>query len=174
MDISNGEGIGIALFVQGCNFHCYNCFNEETWDFSGGKEWSEEIKEDFINLINPHIQRVSILGGEPLALENIDDILKLLQSIRAKHPDINIWLYTGYCWECIFDQRWGYHPVTNEKLSTGRFGREQIIKMCDVVVDGAYIDTKRDPNLHYRGSSNQRLIDVQKTIKEGQVVLWEA
>lgn len=172
MDISNGSGIGIALFVQGCHFHCKNCFNQETWDFLGGKEWTKEIREDFINLINSNVQRVSILGGEPLALENIDDVLDLTQTIKDKHPNVKIWLYTGYNWDYIYDQRWHYHPVTNEKLLTGRFRREQIIKLCDVVVDGLYFENKADRTYKYAGSTNQRVIDAKKSIERGDVVLW--
>ena len=103
MDISNGEGIGVALFVQGCHFHCYNCFNPETWDFNGGKEWIQEVEDKFIELASrPYIQRISILGGEPLADENLDGVLKLVNKFRLLFPDKTIWLYTGYTWEDIF------------------------------------------------------------------------
>lgn len=97
LDLSNGEGIGVALFVQGCNFHCKNCFNPETWDFNGGKEWTQEVKNKFLELANrPYIKRISILGGEPLADENIDDVLDLVNKIRHSLPKKTIWLYTGY------------------------------------------------------------------------------
>ena len=87
MDVSNGEGVGVSLFVQGCTFHCKNCFNSETWDFNGGKEWTEETKEKLIGLIaRPYIKRVSILGGEPLAKQNLDDVLKLIKEIRISFP----------------------------------------------------------------------------------------
>ena len=100
LDISNGEGVGVALFVQGCRFnpHCYNCFNPDTWDFNGGKEWTPEIKDKFLELIDrPYIKRVSILGGEPLADENLDDIFDLISEIKRRFSDTKtIWLYTGY------------------------------------------------------------------------------
>ena len=96
LDLSNGEGVGIALFVQGCHFHCPNCFNPETWDYNGGKEWTEEVKNKFLELANrPYIKRISILGGEPLAEENLDDVLDLVNRIRLSSPQKSIWLYTG-------------------------------------------------------------------------------
>ena len=131
MDISNGEGVGVSLFVQGCDRHCFNCFNSETWDFNGGKEWTEETKNKFMELIDrPYIKRISILGGEPLAEQNLDDVLSLVKEIREKYsisqnpnsenigksrvledenskeirisfPEKTIWLYTGFCWNDI-------------------------------------------------------------------------
>ena len=98
-DVSNGLGIGISLFVQGCHFHCYNCFNQCTWDFNGGKEWNNDIKEKFLSLLKKdHIQRVSILGGEPLADENVSDIYSLIYDIRDKYPNKKIWMFSciGY------------------------------------------------------------------------------
>lgn len=175
MDISNGEGIGVALFVQGCHFRCKNCFNPETWDFDSGKEWTIEIKEKFLELIDrPYIKRVSILGGEPLADENLDDVFDLVNEIRLLSPQKNIWLYTGYEWKHIFDPKCHYHPKTQEKLSIGRWRRQQIVRQCDVVVDGQYIDLKRDISLKWCGSSNQRVIDAQQSLQKGEIVLWDA
>ena len=101
LDISNGESVGVALFVQGCPFnpHCHNCFNPETWDFNGGKEWTKDVEKEFLNLIKrPYIKRISFLGGEPLAEQNLDDILNLVNEIRPSFPNKNIWLYSGYTW----------------------------------------------------------------------------
>ena len=132
LDISNGEGVGVALFVQGCHFHCYNCFNSDTWDFNGGKEWTTEVKEKFLELIDrPYIKRVSILGGEPLADENLDDVLDLVTEINKRYnfqkvdsanpckmgvseaenadkirlslPNKSIWIYSGFTWESIMN-----------------------------------------------------------------------
>ena len=97
MDVSNGEGLGVSLFVQGCHFHCRGCFNPETWDFSGGKEWTNEIKNKFLELAGrSYINRISILGGEPLCDENVTDVLLLIKELKTKYPNKNIWLYTGY------------------------------------------------------------------------------
>lgn len=173
-DVSNGEGVGVALFVQGCNFHCYNCFNKDTWDFNGGKEWTPEVEDKFIELASrPYIKRISILGGEPLADENLDGVLDLVNRIRLLLPEKTIWLYTGYEWEHIFDQGYHYHPLTVEKLSIGRWRRQKIVKQCDVLIDGRYIDSLRDVSLKWKGSSNQRVINVQESLSQNKIILYE-
>lgn len=165
MDISNGEGVGVALFVQGCHFHCKNCFNPETWDFDGGKEWTEAVKNKFMELAKrPYIKRISILGGEPLAEENLDGILDLVNKIRLSSPQKNIWLYTGYTFEEIV------HPTL--KCNQSRV-RKIILSGIDVLIDGQYIDSQRDITLPYRGSANQRLIDTQQSLQKGEIVLWQ-
>lgn len=198
LDLSNGEGVGVALFVQGCHFHCPNCFNPEAWDFNGGKEWTEEVKEKFLELVDrPYIKRVSLLGGECLAEENIDDVLDLVieinkryntpqdkvyvtdknnniltsfpNKIRLLSPNKSIWLYTGYRWEKLFNDE-----AYTSKEHAG-FKRISLIEQCDILIDGQYIDSQRDISLHYRGSNNQRVIDVQKTFYDfkGMVTLYE-
>jgi anaerobic ribonucleoside-triphosphate reductase activating protein len=172
MDISNGEGIGVSLFVQGCDFHCKNCFNSETWEFSKGQEWNDKTKNQFLKLIEtPFIQRVSILGGEPLHPKNVQNVLKIVDEIRVSYPAKNIWLYTGYTWEQIM------HPVitdiNSEQLKMLQM-RKELASKCDVLIDGRYIDELRDVSLHWRGSSNQRVINVQETLKQKQIVLWES
>lgn len=155
MDISNGEGIGVALFVQGCHFHCKNCFNQETWDFSGGKEWTQDIKEIFLSMINQqHIQRVSILGGEPLTDENFDSVLDLCKEIKSIFPDKIIWLYSGYIFEEILKNQ----------------SKKEIFDFIDMLVDGPFVEDQKDFNLHWKGSSNQRVINVQRSLMCGDVV----
>ena len=163
MDISNGEGIGVSLFVQGCRTHCKGCFNRETWDFSGGKEWNHEIENKFFELIDrPFIKRVSFLGGEPLAKENVCEIYYLCEKIKNKFPEKNIWLYTGY-----------QLSINNFKPSyLDLVVLNEVVKLCDVVVDGPYIEEQRDLTLAFRGSRNQRLIDVKETLKQNQIVLY--
>lgn len=174
-EICNGSNIGCSLYTQGCRFGCSECFNPETWSFSGGKEWTEEIEEKFFELINrPYIKRISILGGEPLTEENLDDLLKLITRIHEKvDSSKKIWIYTGYCWEYVFDDKWHYHPQTVEKLSTGRWRRQKIISQCDVIVDGQFEKNLKDPSLIFKGSSNQRVIDVQGSLRKGEIVLWD-
>lgn len=172
MDISNGEGIGVSLFVQGCDFHYKNCFNSETWEFSKGQEWNDKTKNQFLKLIEtPFIQRVSILGGEPLHPKNVQNVLKIVDEIRVSYPTKNIWLYTGYTWEQIM------HPVitdiNSEQLKMLQM-RKELVSKCDVLIDGRYVDELRDISLHWRGSSNQRVINVQETLKQKQIVLWES
>ena len=177
MDISNGEGIGVSLFVQGCDFHCKNCFNSETWEFSKGQEWNDKTKNQFLKLIEtPFIQRVSILGGEPLHPQNVQNVLKIVDEIRVSYPTKNIWLYTGYTWEEIWIKD---NIKTGDKIKDMRGKaiknlRRQVVRMCDVLVDGRYVDELRDVSLHWRGSSNQRVINVQETLKQNQIVLWES
>ena len=150
LDITNGTDIGVALFVQGCHFHCKNCFNKSTWDFDGGKEFTRETCNKFMKLVNrPFIKRVSILGGEPLAKENVDDVCNILKQIKNK----TIWVYTGHTFETVKNY--------------------DIMKYIDYLVDGQYIDELRDLRLKFRGSSNQRIIDVQKSLKENKVILYE-
>lgn len=142
LDVSNGKEIGVSLFVQGCPFRCYNCFNSETWNFNGGKEWTIEVENEFIKLANrPYIQRVSILGGEPLTESNLPTIQNLVNKIRLLLPEKTIWLYTGYTLqECL------NHPQ-----------RADIVNKCDIIVDGRYVDELKDITLKWRGSSNQHI-----------------
>ena len=185
MDISNGEGVGVALFVQGCPFnpHCYNCFNPDTWDFNGGKEWTPEIKDKFLELINrPYIKRVSILGGEPLADENLDGIFDLISEIKRRFSDTKtIWLYTGYTLKLSklhidptdshkTKQDYNFYITEPSKNVVSNFLRSETIAKIDVVVDGRYIDSQRDISLKWRGSSNQRVISVQESLKQGKVI----
>lgn len=171
-DVTNGPGNGVSLFVQGCHFHCYQCFNPETWDFNGGKEWTEDIENKFIELVKrPYITRVSILGGEPLADENVADVSELVSRIKTE-TNKKIWLYTGYTWEYLIKENRLMQNYTldsfvdsdNERQYWKYLQRHSIISLIDVLVDGQFIDELKDMNLPFRGSSNQRLIDVKKTI----------
>lgn len=144
MDVSNGEGVGIALFVQGCNFHCNNCFNQETWDFNGGHEWNDDIEDYFISLADkPYITRISILGGEPLDTKNVLSVMKLTKRLKEKYPEKKIWLYSGYTYDQI--KYWTMNPL----------------KYVDILVEGKYVDELKDYKLKYRGSSNQRVIEIK-------------
>lgn len=172
MDISNGEGIGVSLFVQGCDFHCKNCFNSETWEFSKGQEWNDKTKNQFLKLIEkPFIQRVSILGGEPLHPKNVQNVLKIVDEIRVSYPTKNIWLYTGYTWEEIMTPI--ISDINSKQLKILQM-RKELVSKCNVLIDGRYVDELRDVSLHWRGSSNQRVINVQETLKQKQIVLWES
>ena len=173
-DVVNGEGIGVALFVQGCHFHCKGCFNPETWDFNGGKEWTPEVEDKFIELASrPYIKRISLLGGECLADENLDGVLNLVNKIRLLFgQNKTIWIYSGYEWSDIWsDSRIIIDDYTNQVYENYQ-KRQQIISMCDVVVDGRYIDSQRNISLKWRGSENQRVINVKETLKQGEVILY--
>lgn len=154
MDVTNGEGVGVALFVQGCRRHCYNCFNPQTWDFMGGKEWDDTAQKDFTDcLFQPFVERVSILGGEPLEKENVDTVTLILKYCKDIHRgNLKTWLWTGY----------NFNEVKNL----------EIMKYIDVLVDGEYIDSERDITLKFRGSKNQRLIDVQRSLQNNAIILY--
>ena len=156
MDVTNGSGIGVALFTQGCPYHCKNCFNPETWDFDKGIDWTKETENNIIELLKPeYITRLSILGGEPLIERNIAPLTALLKRVKGIYPDKQVWLYTGGDFEVL----------------EGLY--EEIFQYIDILIDGRYIDDLRDYKLKWRGSSNQRIIDVQKSLKEGETILYE-
>ena len=156
MDISNGLGIGVSLYTQGCPYHCKNCFNPETWDFGAGQEWSQEQEDLVIKLLEPqYIKRLTILGGEPLVERNIKPLERLLQRVRLTYPDKVIWLYTGG----LFENESIKHP--------------EIFKYIDVLIDGRFVDELKDLTLAFKGSSNQRIIDVQKSLIYKKVILYD-
>lgn len=173
LDISNGEGVGVSLFVQGCDRHCFNCFNPDTWDFNGGKEWTEETKNKFIKLIDrPYINRISVLGGEPLAEQNLDEVLSLIKEIRIYFPEKTIWLYTGYNFD-LLNSKYNEYKYTPFAANADEWiTRWEIISNINVLVDGEYIDEQRDIALKWRGSSNQRVIDVKQSLAQNKVVLY--
>lgn len=161
IECCNGEGFGVSVFVQGCHFHCKNCFNPETWDFNGGEKWGvEQIGLVAKLLENPHITRLSILGGEPLANENVHSIRTLIRRVRSEFgDDKKIWLYTGYRFEDIMSRPFDLNSISVEE----EILRKDIVLLSDCVVDGRYIDELKDLSLAFRGSSNQRIIDVKAT-----------
>ena len=178
LDISNGEGVGVALFVQGCPFnpHCKTCFNPDTWDFNGGKEWTQDTEDKIIELANkPYIKRLSILGGEPLADENLDGVLHLVNRFRLSFPNKTIWLYSGYKWkECQPFSEEGLLKGSNfaPKLQKILQKRYEIISKCDVMVDGRYVDSQRNPSKKWAGSDNQRVIDIRKSLEQNKIILY--
>lgn len=168
-EVVNGSGSGMSLYCQGCRWQCPGCFNPETWDFNGGREWTPEVKEEFLKLVDrPFIKRVSILGGSPLMEENLRDVLDLVETIKERFPDKIIWLYTGFKYEFIMREVLSIAIKKYYDMWT----RQRIIKHIDILVDGLYKDAKRDITLKWRGSSNQRCIDVQESLKQNKVVLY--
>ena len=154
LDIANGPGCRVSLFVQGCSFHCPGCFNPGTQDFEGGKEFTDDSYEAIIELAKPdHISGLSILGGEPLHPRNREVVLKLAKSFKTLYPQKTIWLWTGYRLEDIYE----------DLVGSG----------IDVVVDGRFVEDLKDLRLKYRGSSNQRVIDLNETIRTGDIILYE-
>ena len=153
MDIANGPGVRVSIFFQGCAFHCKNCFNPETWNFEKGEEFTDETIERIVVLASEdYIKGLSILGGEPLHPRTIDGTLALVKAFREKYPEKDIWVWSGF----LFD----------EDLKNN-----EVLNYIDVLVDGQYVDELHDFRLKWRGSSNQRVIDVQKSLKMKKVVL---
>lgn len=154
MDISNGPGVRVSIFFQGCDFHCKGCFNAETWPFNKGKEFNDNVIKHVLDLCSlDYIVGLSILGGEPLHNKNVDGALKLAKAFKEKYPNKSLWLWTGNLFEDVKDL--------------------EIMDYLDVLVDGQFMIDKKDPSLKYCGSSNQRVIDVPKSLKEKKTVLFE-
>lgn len=155
MDIADGPGVRVSIFMQGCHFHCKNCFNSDTWDFEGGKEFTDETIDRVLELCgNPNISGLSILGGEPMNPENIEGTTKLAKAFKAKFPQKTLWAWSGY----QFDKH---------------LSDKEVSKYLDVIVDGQFKDELKNPTLKWCGSENQRVIDVQKSLKQGNVILYE-
>ena len=153
MDIADGPGVRVSIFMQGCTFNCKNCFNPETHDFNGGKEFTDDTIARVLELCeNENIEGLSILGGEPMHPKNIDGTTKLAKEFKEKYPNKNIWVWTGF----LFDKD---------------LKDKEVMKYIDVLVDGQYVDELHDPKLKWKGSSNQRVIDVQESLKQNEVVL---
>lgn len=154
LDIANGPGCRISLFVSGCEHRCKNCFNPETWNFDHGKEFTDDSYEAIIELAKPdHISGLSILGGEPLHPRNRTDVLDLVKKFKEKYPNKTVWLWTGYSWEEV--------------------ASDLVDSEIDVVVDGKFVEDLKDLRLKYRGSSNQRVINLKETIRTGDLILYE-
>lgn len=163
-DIANGLGVRVSVFVSGCTHHCKNCFNSEAWDFNYGKEFTEkEINKVIEELDHPYIAGLSLLGGEPLEHKNQQGLLPLLKKVKEKFPEKNIWCYSGYTFET---------DVMN-KMYKNWEETPEILSYIDVLVDGKYEEDKKDVTLRFRGSSNQRIIDVKKSLKENKAILFE-
>ena len=159
-DIANGEGVRVSLFVSGCTHHCKNCFNKETWDFNFGKPFTKEVEDSIIEMLSSnYIDGFSLLGGEPFEPQNQRVLTPFLKRIKEKFPDKSIWCYTGY----LFD---------DELLSESRARCEctdEMLSLIDVLVDGEFVQDLYNITLVFRGSENQRIIDVQKSLETGEI-----
>lgn len=162
-DVANGPGIRVSLFVSGCTHACKGCFNEQAWDFNYGKPFTDEVIDSIIDTMSFGAYRgITFLGGEPMDPHNQADVLKCAKRIKKAYPDKDIWLFTGYTYEYIMENMYEQLPDTKELMS-----------LIDVMVDGPYVESKRNITLLFRGSENQRLINLKETLKQGEVVWWE-
>ncbi len=163
-DIANGPGVRVSLFVSGCTRHCKDCFNQEAWDFHYGEPFTKEVQDHILSLLSPaYIRGLTILGGEPMEPQNQPGVLELVRRVRAELPEKTIWCFTGY--------------VLEQDLLSGRLCDPDtvtlpLLRSLDVLVDGPFVAEQKNLSLSFRGSRNQRLIDMPKTLEKGQVVLW--
>lgn len=157
-DMLNGDGLRVTCWVSGCSIRCFNCYNPQTWDFNSGIPFTDDTMQEILyDLSKPYIKGLTLSGGHPLDPHNAPEVLKIVKRVKMVFPNKDIWIYTGYVWEDI---------IKDDTL-------KEILKRTDVLVDGAYVDELRDISLPFRGSSNQRIIDVQESLKQNQVILWK-
>lgn len=162
-DIANGEGVRVSLFVSGCTRRCKNCFNAIAWDFEYGRPYNDALKEEIFEAVMPdYISGLSLLGGDPFEPSNQHGLLPLVKEFKTRFPDKTVWCYTGY----TFEEGALREPQANCEVTW------ELISLLDVLVDGPFVEALKDIRLKFRGSSNQRVIDVQRTLKEGKVVLY--
>ena len=157
-DMLNGDGLRVTCWVSGCSLGCFNCYNPQTWDFNSGIPFTENTMQEILyDLSKPYIKGLTLSGGHPLDPHNAPKVLEIVKRVKMVFPNKDIWIYSGYVWEDI---------IKDNTL-------KEILKCTDVLVDGAYVDELRDISLAFRGSSNQRLIDVKKSLAESKIILWE-
>ena len=162
-DIANGPGVRISLFVSGCTHHCPGCFNQVAWDFDYGQPFTQQTIDEILELLKPgYIRGLTLLGGEPFEPENQGAIVELLRQIKEKYPQKSIWAFSGYLFEHILSGKLGDWAITREYLG-----------YLDVLVDGPFVEAKKNLSLRFRGSENQRIIDVPASLAQNKVVLWQ-
>ena len=163
-DIANGPGVRVSLFVSGCTHHCPGCFNQVAWDFDYGKPFTQETIDSILAMLQPgYIKGLTLLGGEPFEPENQPAVVELLRQIKAKYPEKSIWAFSGYLFDRdILAGRLGPWEITREYLS-----------YLDVLVEGPYVESRKNLSLRFRGSENQRIIDVPASLAENRIVLWQ-
>lgn len=163
-DVANGAGVRVSLFVSGCTHHCKECFNKETWDFHYGKPFTEKEIDDIISYMEPdYIDGLTLLGGEPLEPVNQEGILPLLRRVRETYPQKTVWCYTGY----LFDR-----DIRDRMCKESAVTRE-LISYLDILVDGEFVLERKNLKINFRGSDNQRIIDVKKSLETGGVIHWD-
>ena len=171
--MNNGDGLRVVLWLSGCSHHCYNCQNPQTWNPDSGIPFDESAKQEIFNeLSKDYISGITFSGGDPLHENNLDEVLKLIQKIRISFPDKTIWLYTGYDFD-LLNSKYNEYKYTPFAANADEWlTRWEIISNVDVLIDGEYIDEQRDITLKWRGSSNQRVIDVKQSLTQNKIVLY--
>ncbi len=163
-DIANGEGVRVSLFVSGCTNRCEHCFQPQTWDFCYGQPFTKEVEDSIIEMLKPdYVDGLTLLGGEPFEPQNQEALLPFVKRVRESYPKKNIWAFSGFTYEEL--TTFGTHPHCGSTLP--------LLSLIDVLVDGRYMEAKKDITLRFRGSSNQRIINLPATMKTGDIVLWD-
>lgn len=172
-DVCNGTGLRVVLWLSGCSHHCYNCQNPQTWNPDSGISFDESAKEEIFNeLSKDYISGLTLTGGDPLHENNLDEVLKLVKQIRISFPEKSIWLYSGYNFD-LLNSNYNEYKYTSFAANADEWlTRWEIISLCDIVVDGEYIDEQRDITKKWAGSKNQRVIDVKQSLAQNKVVLY--
>ena len=170
-DMNNGDGLRVVLWLSGCSHRCFNCQNPETWDINSGIPFDESAKEElFRELDKDYISGLTLSGGDPLHEANLDGVLDLVNEIRLSLPNKSIWLYSGYTWNQVMN------PVITDDFNPSRDEliqkRKEIVKQCNIFVDGRYIDSQRNPSKKWAGSDNQRVVDIRKSLEQNKVILY--
>lgn len=183
-DVANGPGIRVSLFVSGCTHQCKGCFNREAWDFGYGQRFTQETEQEILEALSPdYIRGLSLLGGEPMEPQNRGTVLSLVKKVRERYPKKDIWCYTGYDYEKdllawmeqeadreVLQQRRGEGAISQQRENgTGQMA--QLLSLIDVLVDGEFVEEKKNLRLAFRGSDNQRLIDVKESLRQGRTVI---
>ena len=164
-DIANGEGVRTTLFVSGCTNRCENCFQPETWNFTYGKPFTEEVWEEIFDSMKiPSVRGLTILGGEPMEIENQRALLPFVRAYKERYPEKNLWLFTGNLYEELTDDTLAHPKRISET--------DELLSYVDILVDGRFEEAKKRLGLRFRGSENQRIIDMNKTRAEGKIVIW--
>lgn len=174
-DVCNGTGLRVVLWLSGCSHHCYNCQNPQTWNPGSGIPFDESAKQEIFNeLSKDYISGITFSGGDPLYENNLDEVLKLIKQIRNSFPEKSIWLYTGFEWDSLVSKicQPTFPDKDFERIIEIHKKRKEIISLCNIVIDGEYIDEQRDITLKWRGSSNQRVIDVKQSLTQNKLVLY--
>jgi len=165
-DVANGPGVRVSLFVSGCNHHCKNCFNPEAWNFNYGEEFTQKEEQQIMDYLKPdYITGLSLLGGEPFEKANQERLAPLVENVKKTYPNKKIWCYSGF----KFDEQIVGEMVKKEN----RESTKKMLENIDYIVDGKFVDELKNPSLQFRGSSNQRIIDVKKSLEQNEIVLWD-
>lgn len=162
LDIANGPGLRVSLFVSGCTHHCPGCFNPETWNFDYGRPFTQETEAELLSMLNSsYVDGLSLLGGEPFEPANQEGLLPLLRKVKSSYPEKTIWCYTGYTLE---------QDLLNPSRARCQY-TDEMLSLIDVLVDGEFVESKKNIRLKFRGSENQRVIDLKKSLETGRMVL---